>query len=254
MATAGDVNGDGFSDVIVGADAYDNGQTDEGRAFVYHGSAAGLRDRRPGPRRATRPTPIRPSVATAGDVNGDGFSDVIVGALGYDNGQADEGRAFVYHGSAAGLATSPAWTAEGNQTSAQFGCSVATAGDVNGDGFSDVIVGAYDTTTAGRRRAGVRLPRLGRRGSAPPPAWTGRGNQADARFGFSVATAGDVNGDGFSDVIVGAASLRQRRDRRGASLRLPRLGRGARLDRRVDRREQPGQRATSAPRWRRRGT
>jgi hypothetical protein len=53
------------------------------------------------------------SVATAGDVNGDGFSDVIVGALYYDNDQIDEGRAFVYHGSAAGLA-SPAWIAESN--------------------------------------------------------------------------------------------------------------------------------------------
>src|SRR6266568_780792 len=72
------------------------------------------------------------SVATAGDVNHDGFSDVIVGAPFYDNGQTDEGRAFVYLGSASGLATTPAWTAESDQASALFGFSVATAGDVNG--------------------------------------------------------------------------------------------------------------------------
>jgi hypothetical protein len=82
------------------------------------------------------------SVASAGDVNGDGFSDVIVGAWLFDNGETDEGRAFVYHGSASGLSTTPNWTAESNQAGAWFGYSVASAGDVNGDGFSDVIVGA----------------------------------------------------------------------------------------------------------------
>ena len=85
-------------------------------------------------------------MATAGDVNGDGFSDVIVGAYRYDNEQGNEGRAFVYQGSAAGLANFPDWTAESNQPGAQFGVSVGTAGDVNGDGYSDVMVGAplYD--------------------------------------------------------------------------------------------------------------
>jgi hypothetical protein len=81
-------------------------------------------------------------VASAGDVNGDGYSDVIVGAYQFDNGETDEGRAFVYHGSASGLSTTPNWTAESNQAGAFFGASVASAGDVNGDGFSDVIVGA----------------------------------------------------------------------------------------------------------------
>jgi hypothetical protein len=68
------------------------------------------------------------SVATAGDVNGDGFSDVIVGAYQYDNGEANEGRVYVYHGSAAGLASTPTWTAESNQFDARLGISVATAG------------------------------------------------------------------------------------------------------------------------------
>jgi hypothetical protein len=198
VATAGDVNGDGFSDVIVGAHAYSNGEDIEGRAFVYHGSAAGL---------ATTPAWTAEgnqdfayfggSVATAGDVNGDGYSDVIVGA-------ATVGRAFVYHGSGAGLATTAAWTAESNQAFAGFGGSVATAGDVNGDGFSDVIVGAggYDNGEANEGRAFVYHGSGA--GLATTAAWTAEGNQDFADFGFSVATAGDVNGDGFSDVIVGA--------------------------------------------------
>ncbi|MEO8067884.1 MAG: integrin alpha, partial [Flavobacteriales bacterium] len=81
-------------------------------------------------------------VASAGDVNGDGFSDVIVGARLFDNAQADEGRVFVYHGSANGLSVSANWTAESDQVDAYFGTSVSTAGDVNGDGYSDVIIGA----------------------------------------------------------------------------------------------------------------
>ncbi len=82
------------------------------------------------------------AVGTAGDVNGDGFSDVIVGAPGFDNGQDREGRAFVYLSSASGLASTPAWTAESNRAGAAFGDGVGTAGDVNGDGYDDVVIGA----------------------------------------------------------------------------------------------------------------
>jgi hypothetical protein len=226
VATAGDVNGDGFSDIIVGAWLYDNGQGDEGRAFVYHGSATGLSGG-PGadPNDADwtaesdqASAQLGVSVATAGDVNGDGFADVIVGAKVYDNGQTDEGRAFVFHGSATGLSGAPwadpndaDWTAESDQASAQLGVSVATAGDVNGDGFSEVIVGAYlhDNGQTDEGRAfvfhGSASGLSGGPNAGPGDAdWTAESDQASAELGISVATAGDVNGDGFADVIVGA--------------------------------------------------
>src|SRR5947199_196981 len=97
------------------------------------------------------------SVAGAGDVNGDGYGDLIVGAHYYDNGQADEGRAFAYYGSPAGLSTTPNWTAESDQVAAFFGVSVAGAGDVNADGYDDVIVGAptYDNGQRDEGRAFV---------------------------------------------------------------------------------------------------
>jgi parallel beta-helix repeat protein len=199
------VNGDGYSDVIVGAHAYDNGQNNEGRAYVYHGSATGLSTSFAWTAESNQTDAYFGwSVASAGDVNGDGYSDVIVGARAYDNGETDEGRAYVYHGSATGLSASSAWTAESNQSDASFGYSVANAGDVNGDGYSDVIVGAYayDNGEDGEGRA--YLYHGSATGLLTGPAWTAEGNQTDAYFGRSVASAGDVNGDGYSDVIVGA--------------------------------------------------
>ena len=116
-SSAGDVNGDGFSDVVIGSPNYDNDQADEGRAFVYHGSASGLDTQESWISESNQAdTAFGFSVASAGDVNGDGFSDVVVGAYGYDNGQFYEGAAFVYEGSASGLALIPAWTASSSAT------------------------------------------------------------------------------------------------------------------------------------------
>ncbi|MBK6877122.1 MAG: FG-GAP repeat protein [Ignavibacteria bacterium] len=79
------------------------------------------------------------SVSTAGDVNGDGYSDVIVGQDAYS---AYTGRAFIYFGGPV-MDNNADVTMTGNSIYDSFGCSVSTAGDVNGDGYSDVIVGAY---------------------------------------------------------------------------------------------------------------
>ncbi|MBK8553946.1 MAG: FG-GAP repeat protein [Ignavibacteria bacterium] len=144
VSSAGDVNGDGYSDVIVGAPYFDNGQNDEGAAFVYHGSVTGLSTFSNWSAEGNQSLAyFGTSVSTAGDVNGDGYSDVIVGAYWFDNGHTQEGKAFVYHGSASGLSLTPNWSAEGNQAGTYYGNSVSSAGDVNGDGYSDVIVGAY---------------------------------------------------------------------------------------------------------------
>ena len=141
--TAGDVNGDGYSDVIIGAHFYGNGEFNEGRAFLYEGSAAGLQ---------AEPAWVRESnqagahfgraVSGAGDVNGDGYSDILVSAILYDNGQVDEGRVFLYAGSSSGPGPVSAWTFESNQSGSLLGDDLSGAGDVNGDGFSDVLVGA----------------------------------------------------------------------------------------------------------------
>jgi MYXO-CTERM domain-containing protein len=207
VASAGDINGDGYGDVIVGATNFDNGETDEGRAFVYLGSASGLSTTAAWTAESNQAFSYFGRSASAGDVNGDGYGDVIVGAWLFDNGQTDEGRAFVYLGSASGLSTAAAWTAEPNQADARLGSSVASAGDVNGDGYGDVIVGAtnFDNGETNEGRAFVYLGSAS--GLSMGPAWTAESNQALAGFGISVASAGDVNGDGYSDVIVGASTF-----------------------------------------------
>jgi hypothetical protein len=156
--TAGDVNGDGYSDLIVGASSYTNGESREGRAFLYQGSASGLSATADWTAESNQvDAKFGHFAGMAGDVNGDGYSDIIVGATSYDNGESDEGRAFVYHGSTAGLNSTAAWTAESDQAAAFFGWSVGTAGDVNGDGYSDIIVGAvsYDNGESDEGRAFV---------------------------------------------------------------------------------------------------
>ncbi|MBL0358636.1 MAG: FG-GAP repeat protein [Chitinophagaceae bacterium] len=204
VASAGDVNADGYADVIVGAPDYSNGQPLEGAAFIYYGNAAGISTT------ATIRLEINQtfagmgySVAAAGDVNGDGYGDVMIGARKYDNGQTDEGAVFIYHGSASGI-SSISTTIEGNKASGQIGNSVAAAGDVNGDGYSDVLVGASFFTNA-QTGEGVCLVYYGAAaGINISAADTLKCNSTVAQFGFSVASAGDVNGDGYSDIVVGA--------------------------------------------------
>lgn len=205
VACAGDVNGDGYSDIIAGAYTYSNGQSYEGGAFVYHGSSSGVSSTPALLLESNQSTAnFGASVSGAGDLNGDGYSDVVVGANLYDNGQTDEGAAFIYHGSSSGVSSTPVIQLERNQAGAYMGFSVSFAGDVNGDGYSDVVVGAnyYDN---GQTDEGAAFIYQGSSsGVSSTPALLLESNQGSARFGGSVSGAGDVNGDGYGDLIVGA--------------------------------------------------
>ena len=208
VSGAGDVNGDGYEDVIIGAPYYDNGQTDEGVAFLYLGSAVGLSATASWMGQSNQISAyFGRSVSSAGDVNNDGYDDVIIGANYFDNGQTDEGKAFVYMGSATGLGATPAWTFESDEAGAFFACDVSGAGDVNGDGYADVIVGANKKDYWGDNGVGAVYVFFGSAtGLSPTISWSWSEDEGESNYGNSVSSAGDVNGDGFDDIIVGAAS------------------------------------------------
>lgn len=196
VAGGGDFNADGYADVIVGTYRIDV----SGKGYLFHGGSNvdGTADAVLASPNPEAQGGFGSAVAGAGDINGDGFGDVIVGAYGEN---ANAGRTYVYRGSASGIATSPAATIDGSPDHG-LGSAVAGAGDINGDGYDDVIIGA---TGASNSAGLVKVFRGADGGLAINGATLNSGaSTQEGRFGQAAAGAGDVNGDGYADIVVGA--------------------------------------------------
>jgi hypothetical protein len=205
ISGAGDVNKDGFDDVLIGAPYNDEGGSNAGKIFLYYGSSQGLNHSSPWTLQGENPGDLFGwPVAAAGDVNGDGYDDVIVGAVLNDAGATDAGKTYVFYGSHHGCGSVANWTATGISPSEFFARSVASAGDVNGDGYDDVIVGA-DENDEGGTNAGKAFVFYGSEfGLSNTADWTFNGEGDDEWLGNAVASAGDINGDTYDDIVIAA--------------------------------------------------
>ena|GEM_PF-2618473 len=206
LAGVGDVDADGFDDVLVGG-----ASGEVGLFHVLYGSSP-----RGSPGRwQTIYSPnteewdcFGASLAGAGDVNMDGFADLVIGAYCDDAVADSSGSVHVYSGSANGVVeTEGEWVApEDLAQHDQFGRSVGAAGDVDGDGFGDVLVGAWGSDFGGydQGAATVLFGSASGVSSRAPQRLTATDGRDLDDFGLSVAGVGDIDNDGYSDVLIGA--------------------------------------------------
>lgn len=220
LANAGDLNRDGFEDLLVGAYAEDANGPDAGAVYIVYGQSSQFTN---GTSLTTFTTltgesasdNLGTAVAGAGDVNGDGYDDLLIGAHHNDLGGSEAGAAYLVLGrstqlSSGSISSSMATRWIGTSAGSMLGASLSGNGDVNGDGFDDIIIGSQFSDDAGTDAGAAYL----QYGSATTPT-SGLISTTSANFssaagnevGSMVGIAGDINHDGYADLLISAADI-----------------------------------------------
>jgi hypothetical protein len=220
VAGAGDVNHDGYDDFLISVEVYHSGTYRHGHVFLVLGNASGwsmdtdLSEADASFRLEDSEGNNRIAIAGAGDVNGDGFDDILISSHRNNDGGGWAGQTYLILGKASGWAMDVSlknadasfW---GEDSYDHSGYSIDGAGDVNGDGFDDILIGAY-LDEDGAYYAGQTYLILGKPygwamdtslADADASFW---GEEEDDHSGWSVAGIGDVNGDTYDDILIGA--------------------------------------------------
>ncbi len=207
--TVGDINGDGYADVIVGAHSFEGALgSHQGKLYVFLGGSKGVSDKPAQSIEGEHKGDEYARTFAVFDMDGDGINDLLTGASGYNGDQTYQGKVYVYRGTKAGLDTKPWFSAVGEHSDDEFARAV-TAADLNHDGHMDLIVG-QPGLTGGGRQAGVTIPGTmhvfygSAKGLSPTANFKAPGEMIKGHLGEGLSGVGDVNHDGYDDVAIGA--------------------------------------------------